>query len=95
MRGHGGTDQGKGARKQPEGSAKNQIRTVLWSYCSQTKIKSAENDESLSFSALRKQVAGIEPVSPAWEAGILPMYYTCRYEKNYIRSFRLLQEEKS
>ncbi len=22
------------------------------------------------------RVAGIEPASPAWEAGILPMYYT-------------------
>ena len=20
---------------------------------------------------------GIEPISPAWKAGILPMYYTC------------------
>ena len=26
----------------------------------------------------KEQVAGIEPVSPAWEAGILPMNYTCK-----------------
>ena len=25
----------------------------------------------------KKQIAGIEPVSPAWEAGVLPMNYTC------------------
>ena len=25
----------------------------------------------------KKQIAGIEPVSPAWEAGVLPMNYIC------------------
>ena len=27
--------------------------------------------------ALLKQMTGIEPASPAWEAGILPMNYIC------------------
>ena len=27
---------------------------------------------------IQKQVRGIEPPSPAWEAGILPMNYTCK-----------------
>ncbi len=30
-----------------------------------------------------KQLAGIEPVSPAWEASILPMNYSCTSEKYY------------
>lgn len=25
----------------------------------------------------KKQITGIEPASPAWEAGILPMNYIC------------------
>ena len=25
----------------------------------------------------KKQIAGIEPVSPAWEASVLPMNYIC------------------
>ena len=31
-----------------------------------------------------KQITGIEPASPAWEASILPMNYICEYEKYYI-----------
>ena len=26
----------------------------------------------------KEQVMGIEPTLPAWEAGVLPMNYTCR-----------------
>lgn len=26
---------------------------------------------------IKKQMAGIEPVSPAWEASVLPMNYIC------------------
>ena len=33
--------------------------------------------EWLKIAVFEKQVAGIEPVSPAWEAGVLPMNYTC------------------
>ena len=40
-------------------------------------IKQAENIDFLKFSALYKQIAGIEPVSPAWEASVLPMNYIC------------------
>ena len=29
----------------------------------------------------KKQIAGIEPVSPAWEASVLPMNYTCNLKK--------------
>ena len=29
------------------------------------------------FKGLRQQIRGIEPPSPAWEAGILPMNYIC------------------
>ena len=32
------------------------------------------------FKALRQQIRGIEPPSPAWEAGILPMNYICDYD---------------
>lgn len=28
-------------------------------------------------SALSKQMTGVEPASPAWEAGVLPMNYIC------------------
>lgn len=30
-----------------------------------------------------KQIAGIEPVSPAWEASVLPMNYICLDKKYY------------
>ena len=43
--------------------------------------KKAGNAESVTFPALLKQMTGIEPASPAWEAGVLPMNYICiRYE---------------
>ena len=29
------------------------------------------------FPAFREQITGIEPASPAWEAGVLPMNYIC------------------
>lgn len=29
--------------------------------------------------AFLKQITGIEPASPAWEAGVLPMNYICMY----------------
>ena len=29
--------------------------------------------------AFLKQITGIEPASPAWEAGVLPMNYICVY----------------
>ena len=29
------------------------------------------------FGHKKKQIAGIEPVSPAWEASVLPMNYIC------------------
>ena len=44
----------------------------------------------------KKQIAGIEPVSPAWEASVLPMNYICmsvsitqtlRFEKRKIKLF--------
>ena len=41
---------------------------------------------------LIEQVAGIEPVSPAWEAGILPMYYTCICRPYYSRFRKRLQD---
>ena len=40
-------------------------------------------------------MAGIEPVSPAWEAGILPMNYTCVFICAFIRSTKLIIAEKS
>ena len=33
--------------------------------------------EILQFYHVKKQVTGIEPAYPAWEAGVLPMNYTC------------------
>ena len=29
------------------------------------------------FLTIKEQVTGIEPAYPAWEAGVLPMNYTC------------------
>lgn len=34
---------------------------------------------NMGFKTHKKQIAGIEPVSPAWEAGVLPMNYICVY----------------
>ena len=31
------------------------------------------------FGHKKKQIAGIEPVSPAWEASVLPMNYICMW----------------
>jgi hypothetical protein len=31
-----------------------------------------------------ERVMGIEPTQPAWEAGILPLNYTRKYEGYYI-----------
>jgi hypothetical protein len=33
-----------------------------------------------------KQVTGIEPASPAWEAGVLPMNYTCINYNDYYNT---------
>ena len=38
-------------------------------------IVKAGNDER--FRLYLQQMTGIEPASPAWEAGILPMNYIC------------------
>ena len=35
--------------------------------------------EWLKIAVFEEQVAGIEPVSPAWEAGVLPMNYICMF----------------
>ena len=34
--------------------------------------------ETLDF--LNKQMTGVEPASPAWEAGVLPMNYICKFD---------------
>ena len=39
----------------------------------------------------KKQIAGIEPVSPAWEASVLPMNYICMtsyYNLNFPKNSR-------
>ena len=36
----------------------------------------------------QKQVTGIEPASPAWEAGVLPMNYTCINYNVYYNTTR-------
>ena len=38
-----------------------------------------------------KQITGIEPASPAWEAGVLPMNYICMYLS--ISLFLKIQED--
>ncbi len=40
-------------------------------------IKKAKNTDFTLFLAFFKQITGIEPASPAWEASILPMNYIC------------------
>ncbi len=35
------------------------------------------NTDSIVFLTQFKQITGIEPASPAWEASILPMNYIC------------------
>src|SRR5699024_10319382 len=45
-----------------------------------------------TFPAFSKQMTGIEPASPAWEAGILPMNYICIWHvKNYTSLSQKLQ----
>ena len=39
--------------------------------------KKTKNTDSTSFLVSLKQITGIEPASPAWEASILPMNYIC------------------
>ena len=39
---------------------------------------------------LKKQITGIEPASPAWEAGVLPMNYICTTQSLY-HIFLILQ----
>ena len=53
----------------------------------QKRKRFSDTAESLPF--LRKQMAGVEPVSPAWEAGVLPMNYICE-----ILSYFTKQKEK-
>lgn len=48
-------------------------------FCMQKKYHSIIfNDFVIPF---LKQVAGVEPVSPAWEASVLPMNHTCVFTK--------------
>lgn len=35
------------------------------------------DSRNLAVLSRKKQVTGIEPAYPAWEAGVLPMNYTC------------------
>ena len=47
---------------------------------------------------LKKQITGIEPASPAWEAGVLPMNYICVYPYYNTRRReikRKIRKEKS
>ena len=37
----------------------------------------AGNTDFSGFPAFVEQITGIEPASPAWEAGVLPMNYIC------------------
>ena len=37
---------------------------------------------------LKKQITGIEPASPAWEAGVLPMNYICAVNIVYHAGFK-------
>ena len=37
----------------------------------------SHTDYAFEFYHVKKQVTGIEPAYPAWEAGVLPMNYTC------------------
>ena len=50
-------------------------------------IVKAGNDER--FRLYLQQMTGIEPASPAWEAGILPMNYIC------ISTLRIIQHVKN
>ena len=43
----------------------------------QSVSKKTRNADSTTFLVLCKQITGIEPASPAWEASILPMNYIC------------------
>ena len=52
--------------------------TAGWSVHVKRKKEKRLSPEDPETAALIEQVAGIEPVSPAWEAGILPMNYTCK-----------------
>ena len=46
-----------------------------------------------TLTAYLKQMTGIEPASPAWEAGILPMNYICIWHvKNYNALLLKLQD---
>ena len=50
-----------------------------------------------AFLAFLKQITGIEPASPAWEAGVLPMNYICVYSYYNTRSSEIknkIQKEK-
>ena len=39
--------------------------------------KKRRPEKTDAFLIEKKQMTGIEPASPAWEAGILPMNYIC------------------
>jgi hypothetical protein len=45
--------------------------------CPGCKKKKPEMLINSVFLAFLKQITGIEPASPAWEAGVLPMNYIC------------------
>ena len=54
--------------------------------------KRTGNADLSTFSALLQQMTGVEPASPAWEAGVLPMNYICtRHVKNYTAVHLKLQ----
>ena len=63
----------------------------LNSYLKQTKSRINTGLSSIYAAFRKEQITGIEPASPAWEAGVLPMNYIClfRFSEHlyYIISF--------
>ena len=41
----------------------------------------------LTTTALMEQITGFEPALPAWEAGVLPLHHTCKYDTLRLREF--------
>src|SRR5699024_5914274 len=61
--------------------------------CIYFSIKKTGNALSLAFPAYCKQMTGIEPASPAWEAGVLPMNYICiLHDMNYTADLAKMQD---
>ncbi len=55
--------------------------------------KRTKNADLSTFSVLLQQMTGVEPASPAWEAGVLPMNYICTWHiKNYTAVDLKLQD---